>query len=237
MSEERVENPKVSTLLGQLAALAIEEQDFLRGVELRYQAENRRKEVQHREAVAALERARETERDNDYFDCETRKQRIFEDTQVKREEILAELKRAEERESRGASTCIATYPDQVEADFPSNPEPTINQVEQDNRGATESQEPVALVDVIRETAEGEIEAETIFPNIPSQRGRDPRWIPKGTRVWILNSLKLKGAEARPYLQGTVSRHGTVYHFIKIWNPISKKHEEHRRHRDWIALIE
>ena len=225
MSEDSA-SPRVKNLLTQLAELAIAEQDSLRAVEVRYQENHRRKERQHREAVAALEQQWEITRDNDYDECEIRKQIIFEDTQAKRERLLSQVKQVEETQL--PSTRVATYPDHSEA---ANPEAEAS----DPRTAApvetpQSELPVALVD-------GQIETETNYPRIPSQRGVAPKWIPKGTRVWILNPLKLKDAIPRTHLQGTVSRHGSLYHFVKIWNPVTNRHEEHRRHRENLAIIE
>ena len=217
MSEESV-SPRVKNILTQLAELAIAEQDSLRAVEVRYQENHRRKERQHREAVAALEQQWEITRDNDYDECEIRKQIIFEDTQAKRERLLAEAKQAEETQL--PSTCVATYPEPSEAANPEEPDPRAAAPVE----TPQSEIPVALVDVIRETADGQIETETNYPRIPSQRGVSPKWILKGTRAWILNPLKLKDAIPRTHLQGTVSRHGSFYHFVKIWNPVTKRHE-------------
>ena len=223
MSEDSA-SPRVKNLLTQLAELAIAEQDSLRAVEVRYQENHRRKERQHREAVAALEQQWEITRDNDYDECEIRKQIIFEDTQAKRERLLSQLK--QDKETQLSSTCVATYPDHSEAANPEASDPrTAAPVE-----TPQSALPVALVD-------GQIDTETNYPRIPSQRGVAPKWIPKGTRVWILNPLKLKDAIPRTHLQGTVSRHGSLYHFVKIWNPVTNRHEEHRRHRENLAIIE
>ena len=223
MSEDSA-SPRVKNLLTQLAELAIAEQDSLRAVEVRYQENHRRKERQHREAVAALEQQWEITRDNDYDECEIRKQIIFEDTQAKRERLLSQVKQAEETQL--PSTCVATDPDHSEAANPEAPDTrTAAPVE-----TPQSELPVALVD-------GQIETETNYPRIPSQRGVAPKWIPKGTRVWILNPLKLKDAIPRTHLQGTVSRHGSLYHFVKIWNPVTNRHEVHRRHRENLAIIE
>ena len=126
MSEDSA-SPSVKNLLTQLAELAIAEQDSLRAVEVRYQENHRRKERQHREAVAALEQQWEITRDNDYDECEIRKQIIFEDTQAKRERLLAQVKQAEETQL--PSTCVATYPDHSEAANPEEPDPRTAVVE------------------------------------------------------------------------------------------------------------
>ena len=233
MSEttNRSAESKVNALLSQLAQVAIDERDVVQAAESRYQRTYHIKEVQHREAVAALERNREAERDNDHQDCEIRKQRIYEDFQEKREKLVQEIKRAEAEVSL-PTTSIATYPDQPEGGFPEEPDPTATET-----GPSDTGSPVALVDVIRENADGEIETETNYPHIPSQKNVLPRWIPIGTRVWIINPLKLKEAVSRTHLQGNVVRHGTLYHILKIWNPVTNKHEEHRRHRDNIAIVE
>ena len=227
MSEEGTSDC-VQALLSELAQLTIEQEDLLHEAEQRYQQRFRTKEVQHREAIAALEREREIERDNDYEETEIRKQLIFKETQEKRRTLLAKIKRAEQ----GPSTCVATYPEHSAEAYLVEPNQEDNSEENQDRRSS----PVALVDLIRETPDGEIETETIIPAIPPQRGVLPRWIPIGTRVWVLNTLKLKETVGRTHLQGTVSRHGTLYHFIKIWNPITKDTEEHRRHRDSIAIV-
>ena len=232
MSEEGTSD-RVQSLLSELAQLTIEQEDLLHEAEQRYQQRFRTKEAQHREAIAALERQREIERDNDYEETEIRKQLIFEEIQEKRRTLLDKIKRAE----RSPSTCAATYLEHSAEAYlvepnQENPNQENNSEENQDRRAS----PVALVDLSRETPDGEIETETIIPAIPPQRGVLPWWIPIGTRVWVLNTLKLKETVGRTHLQGTVSRHGTLYHFIKIWNPITKDTEEHRRHRDSIAIV-
>ena len=227
MSEEGTSD-RVQALLSELAQLTIEQEDLLHEAEQRYQQRFRTKEVQHREAIAALERQREIERDNDYEDTEIRKQLIFEQTQEKRRKLLDKIKRVEQ----GPPTCVATYPEHSAEAYLVEPNQEDNSEANQDRRAS----PVAQVDLIRETPDGEIETETIIPAILPQRGALPRWIPIGTRVWVLNTLKLKETVGRTHLQGTVSRHGSLYHFIKIWNPITKDTEEHRRHRDSIAIV-
>ena len=224
MSEEGTSD-RVQALLSELAQLTIEQEDLLHEAEQRYQQRFRTKEVQHREAIAALERQREIERDNDYEETEIRKQLIFEQTQEKRRKLLAKIKRAEQ----GPSTCVATYPEDSAEAYLVEPNQENNSEENSEAHQDRRSSPV-------ETPDGEIETETIIPAIPPQRGVLPRWIPIGTRVWVLNTLKLKETVGRTHLQGTVSRHGSLYHFIKIWNPITKDTEEHRRHRDSIAIV-
>ena len=212
-------------ILAQLARLTLEEQEEVHAIEERFQQEYRRREAQHRQTVAALERQRETARDNAYDECEIRKQLVFEKAQAKRDSLLREIQYLDE-DKTPAPEPRSTTPDPPQPSRQATPEPEVKQIagprSQNSTPQSQTSHPVQVAQP---------------PSIASQRNSPIRWIPIGTRVWVLNSLKLKNQTSTTYLEGVISRHGSFYHFIRIWNPSTGKHEEHRRHRDSLAVIE
>ena len=218
MSERR--EARWQDILAQLARLTLEEQEEVHAIEERFQQEYRRREAQHRQTVAALERQRETDRDNAYDECEIRKQLVFEKAQAKRDSLLREIQHLDE-DKTPAPEPRSTTPDPPEPSRQATPETEVKQTA-GPRFQNSTSHPVQVAQP---------------PSIASQRNSPIRWIPIGTRVWVLNPLKLKNQTSTTHLEGVISRHGSFYHFIRIWNPSTGKHEEHRRHRDSLAVVE
>ena len=206
-------------ILAQLAQLTLEEQEEVHSIEERFQQEYRRREAQHRQTVAALERQRETDRDNAYDECEIRKQLVFEKAQAKRDSLLREIQFLDEDK---------TPVPEPRSSRQETPEPEVKQTagprSQNSTPQSQASDTSHPVQVPQP------------PSIASQRNSTIRWIPIGTRVWVLNPLKLKNQTSTTYLEGVISRHGSFYHFLRIWNPSTGK-QEHRRHRDSLAVIE
>ena len=223
MSERR--EARWQDILAQLARLTLEEQEEVHAIEERFQQEYRRREAQHRQTVAALERQRETDRDNAYDECEIRKQLVFEKAQAKRDSLLREIQHLDE-DKTPAPEPRSTTPDPPEPSRQATPKTEVKQTAgprfQNSKPQSQTSHPVQVAQP---------------PSIASQRNSPIRWIPIGTRVWVLNPLKLKNQTSTTHLEGVISRHGSFYHFIRIWNPSTGKHEEHRRHRDSLAVVE
>ena len=219
-------------ILAQLAQLTLEEQEEVHAIEERFQQEYRRREAQHRQTVAALERQRETDRDNAYDECEIRKQLVFEKAQAKRDNLLREIQALDDNtpvpEPRSAT------PDPPQPTRQSTPEPEVKQTTGQANQRSRSQNSTPQPQASGTSHPVQVPQP---PSIASQRNSPIRWIPIGTRVWVLNPLKLKNQTSTTYLEGVISRHGSFYHFLRIWNPSTGKHEEHRRHRDSLAVIE
>ena len=219
-------------ILAQLAQLTLEEQEEVHSIEERFQQEYRRREAQHRQTVAALERQRETDRDNAYDECEIRKQLVFEKAQAKRDSLLREIQFLDDKTT--VPEPQSATPDPPQPSRQATPKPEVKQTAGQAYQRSRSQNSTPQSQASGTSHPVQVPQP---PSIASQRNSPLRWIPIGTRVWVLSPLKLKNQTSTTYLEGVISRHGSFYHFLCIWNPATNKHEEHRRHRDSLAVIE
>ena len=72
--------------------------------------------------------------------------------------------------------------------------------------------------------------------VPVRPVNVPRELPIGTRVRVLNSLRLAQRTPARNLEGRVISVGSRFYTLSIWNPTTRQTEEHRRQRNNIAVI-
>ena len=207
---------RLSVLLNKLTQLSIEQQDRVNTVLRRHQHNVQQREEAFREARRELEDNYHAEVDHDRTVLREAKDRIFHDIQARRSALITEIQTAEQEPS------------------PAVP-PEINASPEVSRDGTAD-----LVDEIRELEDGRIEFVCHNPALPANASTVPTNIPIGTPVWIVNPLKLSGIIERTFLKAEVvgiGRGRKPFYKLKVWNPVHKKYEEHKRIRKNLAVRE
>ena len=214
------ENPsRLTTLLNQLTALSIEEQERLAEVHRRHQHNVQLREATFREHRAELEQQHQAEVEHDNTVLTASRERIVSDFQTRRRALIVDVQTEEDRTAAAA----AVVPDNTSGDEESS---------RDASGFLDAEE------VVRDE-NGRVEIIYNIPVLPANASSIPPVLAIGSAVWVLNPLKLARVQKRSHLKGIVLSRGkangrrTVY-TIQVYNPFTHDQEQHRRQRQNLA---